>query len=183
MRWLLTLFATLALASPALAQEGPAPAPSPAPRASAESPTAAPPDAPKATTPTASSQGAPTFPFPDPTAPSGRFARDRGRLPGSRSVSATRLPQVKLRGRILLSNKAAAALIEVDNELLLVKVGSEVTIDAPATVVTSPPATGRDAGASMRQPVLRTLVLKVTKLDATDIQFEVLATKQKLVVR
>lgn len=127
--------------------------------------------------------------FRDPTAPTGRFpVVDTPSTRARQTVRATQLPEVKLRARILAKGKEPAAMIEVNGEILMVRKGSEITLTKASSVTTQGLARqvggdGDKRPGTARQAVLSNLVLKVIKLDDKDVQFEVLATRQVLVVR
>lgn len=114
----------------------------------------------------------------DPTAPQGFRNLRRGQ--GQRTqIRATQLPEIRLKGRVLMTGKEPAALIEIEKRILVIRLGTELTLNTKSSVF---PNAGTTKGAKP-QAFLTGLVLKVTKLTASDIQFEVLATKQTVIVR
>lgn len=96
-------------------------------------------------------------------------------------VSATRIPSIKLRGRVLRKGREPAAVIEVEGRIIVARKNSEITLNNSSAVLTplNPPG-GR--GEAQAQAV-QNLVLRVIKIDAEDVQFQVLATQQRLVIR
>ncbi|MDF1666603.1 MAG: hypothetical protein P1V97_32940 [Planctomycetota bacterium] len=115
----------------------------------------------------------------DPTAANGVFQPYRGGVKNRQQVRATQLPEIQLKGRVLVEGKDPAALIEIEKRVIVVRVGTELTLNTKSSVLSkTAQLTGRKG-----QAVLTGLVLKVTKLTASDIQFEVLSTKQTLIVR
>lgn len=123
-------------------------------------------------------------PLRDPTAPGG-LQGFRGNRTRRAQIRSTQLPEISLKGRVLLAGKEPAALIEIEKRVLVIRVGTELTLNTKSSVV---PNTGTSTANGARTPArsqafLTGLVLKVTKLTDADIEFEVLATKQTVIIR
>lgn len=117
-------------------------------------------------------------PLRDPTAANGLFQPFRQGARNRPQIRATQLPEIQLKGRVIVEGKDPAALIEIEKRVIVVRVGTELTLNTKSSVLSKTAQTSNQG-----QTVLTGLVLKVTKLTASDIQFEVLSTKQTLIVR
>lgn len=140
---------------------------------------------PKKTEPKISPKAEPALkPLRDPTAP-GVLGGFRGNRNQRTQIRSTQLPEISLKGRVLIAGKEPAALIEIENRVLVIRVGTELTLNTKSSVL---PNVGARTANGARTPArpqafLTGLVLKVTKLTDADIEFEVLATKQTVIIR
>ena len=114
----------------------------------------------------------------------------RHRATGRAATTArtTQIPEISLVGRVLRKGRPPAAMIRVNSRNILVRVGSEITLLKSSAVLSR--LTGRRSlearegeGAVRRTRTIENLVLKVKSIDDQDIEFEILETRQTLIVR